>query len=69
MGVLYGERQLGLRDMSLALEWSRLYKGKTVLDFMSDRPNTTVKDLKSVVLNEGGWIDDDLVIHHRDELR
>ena len=49
----------------LVTDWSVIYDGKSVYDFMEDRPKTPYKDLVSVVKNEGGYIDEDGIIHKK----
>mgnify|MGYP003287579004 CR=1 FL=1 len=49
----------------LVTDWSVIYDGKSVYDFMEDRPKTPYADLVSMVKNEGGYIDEDGIIHKK----
>lgn len=43
--------------------WSIDYDGKSVYDLMEDKPKMPYADIKAVILNEGGSIDAEGIIH------
>ena len=54
--------QVGERTMA-GLFWSKEFDGKSVFDLMEQWPKMPYAHVKMVITNEGGYIDDDGIIH------
>lgn len=46
-----------------AVVWSEMFDGKSVIDLMSQWEKMPYAHVKMVIANEGGYIDDDGIIH------
>lgn len=45
--------------------WSEMFDGKSVIDLMSQWEKMPYTHVKMVIENEGGYIDDDGIIHRK----
>lgn len=45
------------------VKWSRDFDGMSIIVLMAYRPKMTVAELRNVITNEGGRIDDQGIIH------
>lgn len=45
--------------------WSEMFDGKSVIDLMSQWEKMPYEHVKMVIANEGGYIDDDGIIHRK----
>lgn len=45
--------------------WSEMFDGKSVIDLMSQWDKMPYEHVKMVIANEGGYIDDDGIIHRK----
>jgi len=50
-----------------AIVWSKEFDGKSVFELMEQWPKMPYAHIKMVITNEGGYIDDDGIIHRKEE--
>lgn len=53
----------GIKGTDVTHNWSIQYAGHSIIELCSNKPKMTLREIKVVISNEGGYVDSDGIIH------